>query len=446
MQGSAHRVALDGEHAYLVGEGMGLEVARVLTPIAPEVRGHYPIEGHLWGIRTDGDLAFVTGEVNGLQIFDISALGAPKLLSQLATRTNARGLDIDGDYAFVGDHRWSNVGGWTGLHVIDIADPEAPQIIGSLETPHPVYDIEVDGDIAFLAAASVRSVNISDPHNPVFLDTVDEPLGANALTRQGSILYVAHSGGRSASLQIIDASDPAALTPIGRIEIGGFSGDDVLVSGNYAFVLGDFGVSTLYVIDVHDPSHPTLVAETFVGDSASQMSMAGNRLYVADTSHDLVIIDVANPLEPVPLRLSFSRWDAVAVSLAGDQALVLGWQTIFASGETPRRGLRTYRIAEHFSLDLDPPVATSVRAIPSPFREWTELEFEIPLDGRTNVTIHDATGRRVRVLRDGESAAGRHRVLWDGQDASGRPVPAGVYWIRINGVSATEGAGIVRIR
>ncbi len=37
----------------------------------------------------------------------------------------------------------------------------------------------------------------------------------------------------------------------------------------------------------------------------------------------------------------------------------------------------------------------------------------------------------MRTLADGKTTTGVESLVWDGRDASGRPVPSGIYFIRI---------------
>ena len=72
-----------------------------------------------------------------------------------------------------------------------------------------------------------------------------------------------------------------------------------------------------------------------------------------------------------------------------------------------------------------------VGASPNPFTQETVLCFSLPQDGDpVLLTIHDNNGRRVRtvldrVLRNGGS------VVWDGRTNQGMPLPAGVYYGRL---------------
>ena len=52
--------------------------------------------------------------------------------------------------------------------------------------------------------------------------------------------------------------------------------------------------------------------------------------------------------------------------------------------------------------------------------------------GRASLVIYDVAGRRVRMLLDGESAAGLHEVRWDRAADDGGRVPAGVYFYRLS--------------
>jgi hypothetical protein len=78
-------------------------------------------------------------------------------------------------------------------------------------------------------------------------------------------------------------------------------------------------------------------------------------------------------------------------------------------------------------------------AIPNPFQSLTQVRLTLPTEGRVKVTIHDATGRRVRNLVDDVLVPGFHSFPWDGRSDDGRALPAGVYFSRIE--TAGERAG-----
>ena len=86
-------------------------------------------------------------------------------------------------------------------------------------------------------------------------------------------------------------------------------------------------------------------------------------------------------------------------------------------------------------------------AHPNPSRTRTTLSLMMASTDRVELTIHDASGRRVSTLWRGELAPGTHRFDWNGADAGGRSVPAGIYWGVVHRVSgkpqgaATAAAG-----
>jgi hypothetical protein len=83
---------------------------------------------------------------------------------------------------------------------------------------------------------------------------------------------------------------------------------------------------------------------------------------------------------------------------------------------------------------------------PSPFSGSTRIAFTVAREGAESLTVHDAAGRRVAVLADGEHSAGPHGVLWNGRDDAGNPVPAGVYFLRLRAGALAETRKVVRLR
>ena len=47
------------------------------------------------------------------------------------------------------------------------------------------------------------------------------------------------------------------------------------------------------------------------------------------------------------------------------------------------------------------------------------------------LAVYDIAGRLIRVLVEGEVAAGSHQAVWDGRDATGRAAPSGSYLARL---------------
>ena len=61
------------------------------------------------------------------------------------------------------------------------------------------------------------------------------------------------------------------------------------------------------------------------------------------------------------------------------------------------------------------------------------ISVVLPRTEQTELFVHDLIGRRVRTLQRGSLAAGLHQFEWNGRDDSGRRVPAGVYFVTLDG-------------
>ena len=83
---------------------------------------------------------------------------------------------------------------------------------------------------------------------------------------------------------------------------------------------------------------------------------------------------------------------------------------------------------------------------PNPFRDETRIAFRLAAEQNVEITIFDATGRRIRRLLDEPRSAGAHNVVWDGRNDAGGNVPSGLYWYRIETDGYERASRILRIR
>jgi photosystem II stability/assembly factor-like uncharacterized protein len=83
---------------------------------------------------------------------------------------------------------------------------------------------------------------------------------------------------------------------------------------------------------------------------------------------------------------------------------------------------------------------------PNPFRGSTSIEFAVGRPGHVRLTVHDAAGRRVRMLVDGPFEAGTAVASWDGRDEGGRRVAAGVYFLTLEGAGTSRSGKVTLLR
>ena len=84
--------------------------------------------------------------------------------------------------------------------------------------------------------------------------------------------------------------------------------------------------------------------------------------------------------------------------------------------------------------DLPPALAQDLQVTiyPVPVTGQAQITYRLQHAARVSAQIHDLTGRTIARLCDGGTELpGSRNLVWNGKDAAGQPVPAGVYFIRI---------------
>ena len=79
-----------------------------------------------------------------------------------------------------------------------------------------------------------------------------------------------------------------------------------------------------------------------------------------------------------------------------------------------------------------PEPALTVSNVPNPFNPQTTVEYSLPSNGRTLLTVYNLAGQKVRTLVDRHVESGGHSVVWDGTDDTGRAVSTGLYLTRLS--------------
>jgi|GEM_PF-7110015 len=90
--------------------------------------------------------------------------------------------------------------------------------------------------------------------------------------------------------------------------------------------------------------------------------------------------------------------------------------------------------------------AQILQSFPNPFNANTVIRYQLPAAQRVRMTIYNARGREVRLLVDGEMAAGEHRAIWDGHDGHFQPVGSGMYFCRMVGESFTQSIKLLYLK
>ncbi len=348
--GVAWDVALLNSAAYVADGAAGLRVIDVTTPSVPILRGGYDTAGTARGVAVRGSLAFVADQSAGLAIIDVSNASAPTFVGSLDTPAQTLAVAVNASHAILAEDGPSP--GTGTLRVVAIGNPAAPSAVGSLALPAPARDVELDGNLAYLAlgddavnSGGLAIVDLSNPANPTLVEYFDLVTSTYGLSRSSEVVYLA-----------------------GRHPI-------------------EATLGVQYTIDVRVPASPSLLLQLSLPVPARGLASNASGLYLADGSSGLLITAAECPLTTAVEPADRSR--------------------------------------------LEPLVAW-----PNPTSGRTRIAFRDARSTLGTIEIFDASGRQLRALRVESSDAS---AWWDGKDALARRLPSGVYYARS---TTSEGAGL----
>ena len=83
---------------------------------------------------------------------------------------------------------------------------------------------------------------------------------------------------------------------------------------------------------------------------------------------------------------------------------------------------------------------------PNPFNPSTTIQFELPDESHTKISIYNLLGREIIQLVNETYKAGYHEVIWNGKDSYGRTIPSGMYLYRMNANSFSSTRKLVFLK
>jgi hypothetical protein len=96
-------------------------------------------------------------------------------------------------------------------------------------------------------------------------------------------------------------------------------------------------------------------------------------------------------------------------------------------------------------LGVSPPTSTRLlQGYPNPFTSASVIRYEVAKPDVVRIRVFDVQGRQVKTLLVSQTEPGRYEVAWCGRDETGRPVPAGVYFCRLEVQGIADTRKIIR--
>ncbi len=306
-------LAVRDNYAYIADNTGGLVIIDHSIKQFPMQVGSYDTDGVAWGIQLVGDHAYIADEENGLVIIDVSNPNFPVLVGSLDTDDEALKVAVVGDRAFIADNR-------NGLVVADISIAANPQESGHFDTAGMVMDLELADSYVYVCNNDkifiLEQSDISHPKHVGFYQASGNGAGEGVhVAVDGSYAYLANG---EAGLQVLDVSNPSDPTLVGGQDTAGLA-LDIFLDGDHAYVVD--GENGLVIMDISNPTLPQQVGHYDTNDIARRIVVRDGLAYVGDRFEDLQIIDVSNPMSPTFVGNWTSEDGHVnSVALSGDYA------------------------------------------------------------------------------------------------------------------------------
>ena len=70
---------------------------------------------------------------------------------------------------------------------------------------------------------------------------------------------------------------------------------------------------------------------------------------------------------------------------------------------------------------------TLTQNYPNPFNPTTTISYQLPKNGKVEITVYNLKGQKVKTLINETLESGNHSVIWEGTDENGKSVSSGIY-------------------
>lgn len=265
-----------------------------------------PPDGRVHHLAARDSTVFAVGQET-LNVFRAGESGAITPLAEMTFASRLGKAYLAGDWLYLTSRLEP-----AKLYVLDVADPSAPVLADSLILGSRFNEDVLGGATLFATVLdSLVAIDLSTPGAPAVLDTLDLGDTCGGLAWHGGMLYLTEC---YATLDVVDATDPAAMYRRGTVEIDGvYDPYGVVVSGDYAYVGNEceYDEIPLAVVNVSNPDEPALAgawdlpAEWDEVTGPTFAGLAGGRLWlgcdwVADSNDfdGALVFDLSSPASP----------------------------------------------------------------------------------------------------------------------------------------------------
>jgi hypothetical protein len=292
-------VFIRGKYAYCAASSAGLEILNVRNPYSPYQVGNYKTAGGAFGIDIKDNYVYVAAGKAGLQVIDITRPSDPVLVG-----TADHNLAYT-DKLYVRDN-YAYVCAYDGLKIIDVSTPSSPTLLLNFDINGIPGGISFQGDFAYVSTwvvqytqqvPGIHILDISNPTAPQLVGVYDNGYTGDSfgIKVRGNYAYLVSYD----NLIVVEISNPGSPFEVGTCRCFSSVGDrhEIYLKGDYAYIAAfDAGIK---VIDVSDPTSPTLAASFEVPGDARDVHVKDDYIYAADGySGKLLILKVHHRVPP----------------------------------------------------------------------------------------------------------------------------------------------------
>lgn len=338
--GPVHSVAVADGVAY-VGAADGLRTLDIGGAGAPVELGFAPLPQPALDVVVAGGIAYVTegyaesggnDEGGGLRLLDVSDPRRPAEIGYYAMNpTQASGppraqrVAVRDGLAYV-TYRLSRQG---GLRIVDVSDPAHPTEVGdyrdyisyvsAVVVPDPVSENEVYAYLATGFNAGLLALDVTDPAHPVRAEANLQWAAGDMALAGDTLLITDEFGG----MRAVDIGDRRTPTQLGRFDALS-DARRIHVHDGVAYVVDS--LRRLWTVDLTAPESLTLLSLFVSEGNIMDLAAAGDRLYLAAETADILVLDVSDPAAPALLDTielpylanNIAVYEGYGYSVAGD--------------------------------------------------------------------------------------------------------------------------------
>lgn len=305
-------VAYVGEFAYLAASERGLAVVRISSDRYPLFENFRPTMGNCSDIAIfDSSMNFhfaLAATDSALQVFDL--WGNPHIIATFPREIYPYSINkvfTEGDRAY-----WLHSLPQEVL-IFDISNPNSLDSLGVIPGTYDPVDGFARDNILFLASqvdfgvGMLQIYNVADPASPVLLGQCPVPGDPWALQVTGDYAFVSGDFGRIVKFDVSDPTNPREIHV--NEEVGNGHANNISISGSYAYLAN----SAFTTFEIYDISYSASLLGAYDSHSEEVLDNAiyGDYSYAACAGGGLVVVDVSNRAE---LKI-FGRQDGFVSAL-----------------------------------------------------------------------------------------------------------------------------------